>query len=319
MRCFVLVVGALGVGALCHCGARPFAKPAPELWVHASAGLHLREKPNRESASIRIMPDGASVRLLDYAREELWIAGRSGRWARVRFDEHEGYAFSGYLAETAERSLSPATVWFLGDRDLWMQADGSYSTTPGLFGGGACRGHYYRLGMDVILADHRCNHPGNFDEYKLEQPNPWARCRLRPTPDDFFSTVVLDCDRLGAVPGLDYRVPQGARRKRHGREWEILDSRCQASEEAILRSAPQINASVIEMEHHDLQESYSTSRIPANQSILCVVQSVARLPGELGRWYYVGTPVQLASAAILEYGWIFLEKEPRLLGDWLEN
>jgi hypothetical protein len=78
------------------------------LFVVANSGLRLRTSPNTDAGTIRILPYGESVRVVDTHGFDEANAGKAGwyegHWIYVASDRVHGYLFDAYLS-----SLSPIT------------------------------------------------------------------------------------------------------------------------------------------------------------------------------------------------------------------
>ena len=71
--------------------------------IAAKSGLVLRSAPNPDAEKILLMPYGANVEILDNSKHpETTMGTAKGRWMEVRFQEKEGFAFSGYMLPKEE-------------------------------------------------------------------------------------------------------------------------------------------------------------------------------------------------------------------------
>ncbi len=68
------------------------------LQVLAGPGLHLRKKPNTAAALLTSIPYRTVLTVLNVSRSDMVIDNIHGFWVKVRYRQHEGYVFSGYLS-----------------------------------------------------------------------------------------------------------------------------------------------------------------------------------------------------------------------------
>ena len=67
-------------------------------FVSAPSGLRLRESPSLTAEVIATMPFGTAVILLKQSEAEVVFDGLRGHWAVVRYENHTGWAFTGFLS-----------------------------------------------------------------------------------------------------------------------------------------------------------------------------------------------------------------------------
>ncbi|HAS38913.1 MAG TPA: hypothetical protein DCS93_00470 [Microscillaceae bacterium] len=71
--------------------------------VNTNTGLVLRQQPTTSSTSITIIAPQEEVAVLAILKNTDTIEARRGSWCKVRFRQHEGYIFSGFLTFTKAR------------------------------------------------------------------------------------------------------------------------------------------------------------------------------------------------------------------------
>ena len=83
---------------LLSAAACPDRKAPPEAKYAASyTGLHLREKPDRNSRSLALLPYGTRVTLLARSGKFESVSGKKGEWVQVSAAGSAGYVFYGFL------------------------------------------------------------------------------------------------------------------------------------------------------------------------------------------------------------------------------
>jgi len=71
--------------------------------VNTNTGLVLRQQPTTSSTSVTIIAPQEEVAVLAILKNTDTIEARRGSWCKVRFRQHEGYIFSGFLTFTKAR------------------------------------------------------------------------------------------------------------------------------------------------------------------------------------------------------------------------
>ena len=65
--------------------------------VDANGGLKMRSVPNTNGDKIGLIPNGATVEIIKENGENLSIAGKTGKWTEVKYDNKTGWVFGGFL------------------------------------------------------------------------------------------------------------------------------------------------------------------------------------------------------------------------------
>lgn len=73
--------------------------------VKANGGVHLRDEPNKESKSLRLIPNNSIVLIVKYSGVTDTIGSNSGHWLQVHYEGNRGYIFSPYLTELDAENL----------------------------------------------------------------------------------------------------------------------------------------------------------------------------------------------------------------------
>jgi Bacterial SH3 domain len=68
-------------------------------WIDSYDGLRMRDAPGLDGSKITVIPGHAQVTLMREQGEELSIDGRSGVWSKVKWQQHAGWVFGGYLRD----------------------------------------------------------------------------------------------------------------------------------------------------------------------------------------------------------------------------
>jgi hypothetical protein len=79
--------------------AEPAFKPDPNCRFVTAAGLKFREKPDLNSKTIQIIPQGKIITVIETKKEKQTITGVEGRWAKARYRWEEGWVFDGFLSD----------------------------------------------------------------------------------------------------------------------------------------------------------------------------------------------------------------------------
>ena len=70
------------------------------LYVTAKSGLKLREQADRNGKVVVLIPCGSEVKFIEEKGEPVSISGSSGKWTKIQWKEHSGWAFGGFLSKT---------------------------------------------------------------------------------------------------------------------------------------------------------------------------------------------------------------------------
>ncbi len=71
-------------------------------WTTAESGLRVRDNASLNAKKIGLIPYNSKVIILEEKGEELTIAGKKGKWTKVKSREAEGWVFGGFLAHSME-------------------------------------------------------------------------------------------------------------------------------------------------------------------------------------------------------------------------
>ena len=71
----------------------------------AKGGLRMRDKPNTTGSKIGTIPEGTKVDLLEETGEAMTIAGTTGKWSKVKWNDKTGWVFGGFLTEKSSEAL----------------------------------------------------------------------------------------------------------------------------------------------------------------------------------------------------------------------
>ena len=86
------------VVTLLFCCASAQAQDTISYWVVTKAGLNLRSSASSKGEKLLTIPDGAEVQLIENSGTSEKIGKITGQWLKVRWQNHTGYAFSGFLS-----------------------------------------------------------------------------------------------------------------------------------------------------------------------------------------------------------------------------
>lgn len=67
--------------------------------VYAISGLSLRAIPNLEGQTLKVIPFGESVQIVDKTSKSQSIEWMSGNWIKVKYQGLEGYIFDGFTSD----------------------------------------------------------------------------------------------------------------------------------------------------------------------------------------------------------------------------
>ncbi len=66
-------------------------------FVWAKGGLRLRKNSTLKSKIVTLLPNGSKVGILEEKGKILKIAGKKGKWTKVKYKKHIGWAFGGFI------------------------------------------------------------------------------------------------------------------------------------------------------------------------------------------------------------------------------
>lgn len=93
-------------------------------WISASSGLRMRDAPNLSGKKLDVIPFGDRVNWLAENDATVYLAGTSGKWTKVKWEETIGWVYGGFLSnmhpdlatfKTDDLSTFYANKW---DKDL---------------------------------------------------------------------------------------------------------------------------------------------------------------------------------------------------------
>ena len=85
-------------------------------WVVEKQGVRMREAPDASGKLIAVVPYASKMELVSEKNESLTIAGATGKWTEVKWNEKKGWVFGGFLGRNDPKTteiqdrpdLSPA-------------------------------------------------------------------------------------------------------------------------------------------------------------------------------------------------------------------
>ncbi len=66
-------------------------------WIMEKQGVRMREVPDTNGKLIALIPYASKVELISEKGESLTIAGATGKWSEVKWNEKKGWVFGGFL------------------------------------------------------------------------------------------------------------------------------------------------------------------------------------------------------------------------------
>lgn len=135
----VVVFSILSLGAC--------SKGATNLSVNAEGGLKMREAPNVNSKTVGVVPNFATVELIEQGKEEIEIAGTQGRWMKIRFLDASGWAFGGFLSENVvgSRKIDPHEIFRNGESITFVYDGSRKENDPKQYMDGDCTAYSWKL------------------------------------------------------------------------------------------------------------------------------------------------------------------------------
>ncbi len=85
-----------------------------ERFADAKAGLVMRETPAASGKKICVIPNGEVVDLIEETGESVTIAGKSGKWSKVKWNDTTGWVFGGFLKSPGDFDTIPVFDRFTG-------------------------------------------------------------------------------------------------------------------------------------------------------------------------------------------------------------
>ncbi|PKL33703.1 MAG: hypothetical protein CVV45_06520 [Spirochaetae bacterium HGW-Spirochaetae-10] len=93
--------------------------------VTAEGGLKMREAPDANARVLALVPNRALVEMVEQTGDETEIAGKKGRWTKIRFLDATGWAFGGFLSDAVseERKIDLHEVFRNGESITFVYED----------------------------------------------------------------------------------------------------------------------------------------------------------------------------------------------------
>jgi hypothetical protein len=128
------------------CGPREAGQTLSRpMWVSAESGLRMRASPSTDAPVITTIPLGSEVNIIAETANSIEIGGITGRWAKVSYQNAEGWVFNGFLTGNPP-SQDPVVKEYkiLENIFLTLNTDGTFSGEcyDGHSGRGTWRGTY---------------------------------------------------------------------------------------------------------------------------------------------------------------------------------
>jgi hypothetical protein len=89
-------------------------------YVGAKSGLMMREKPDVKGKTITLIPEGEELVLIEEKSEKINIAGKKGKWSKIKWKDKTGWVFGGFL-QTQEQYRSPGMIYSVLGKRLSFQ------------------------------------------------------------------------------------------------------------------------------------------------------------------------------------------------------
>ena len=74
-----------------------YTEPDNKRYADAKTGLVLREIPDASGKKIALIPEKEEVTLLEEKEPAVTIAGKNGKWSKIKWKNKTGWAFGGFL------------------------------------------------------------------------------------------------------------------------------------------------------------------------------------------------------------------------------
>ncbi|MBN1500790.1 MAG: SH3 domain-containing protein, partial [Spirochaetes bacterium] len=84
-------------------------------WIGAISGLNMRENPDITSKKIVTIPFTEQITVLETKSEELFLAGEYGHWSKVKWNNYEGWVFSGLLKDFNVKEFKTFALQYLNE------------------------------------------------------------------------------------------------------------------------------------------------------------------------------------------------------------
>lgn len=72
--------------------------PGVTAFTNAPSGLRMRATPQLEGETLAVISPGEAVQVLGRVGDEFQAAGKTGRWAHIRWNNQQGYVFDAFLS-----------------------------------------------------------------------------------------------------------------------------------------------------------------------------------------------------------------------------
>jgi hypothetical protein len=73
--------------------------------VTAKAGLNVRDRADASGKKTGLVPFGETVEITETSPDEVTVAGKTGRWVKIKWKKLNGWAFDAFLGETGSPLL----------------------------------------------------------------------------------------------------------------------------------------------------------------------------------------------------------------------
>lgn len=114
-----------------------------ERTVMAEGGLKMREAPDANARVLALVPNRTLVEMVEQTGAETEIAGKKGRWIKIRFLDATGWAFGGFLSDAVSegRKIDLHEVFRNGESITFVFEDTGTMN-------GTCTAYSWRLHAD---------------------------------------------------------------------------------------------------------------------------------------------------------------------------
>ena len=101
MKKILIAILVISMGVFFSCKKEKVSKEddAQIRYITAKGGLRMRGKPTLKGKKIGLIPEGTKVQLLDEKGKKIKLAGTTGKWSKVKWNDKTGWAFGGFLSD----------------------------------------------------------------------------------------------------------------------------------------------------------------------------------------------------------------------------
>lgn len=111
-------------------GCKKSTEKVPEkLYVSSNKGVILRANPDVSSKIITTIPFMTEVGVIEQNKEQIFLADRYGKWTKIKYNNFEGWAFSGFLSQFNIEPLYEISSKF--HSNFFKNTDCFKKTSPG--------------------------------------------------------------------------------------------------------------------------------------------------------------------------------------------